>query len=330
MLSILRDKLNSTDAYYHYKWLLSATLKYGTEVVKLPQTNKLRLILGVGRSGTTWISQTLSRTTTPVRILGEPLFHFSPKLKFSNTNDHTAISYYAQISMLNRLEMAYRLLSSTKIEYSKYFSSKFLVRDDKNFKYILIKEVHSLLQTEFLVDRLKCPTILLCRNPLYVVDSLLDAQSLSTTYLKNEFNYILDQSLYELYFQDEKIRLKQCASKINALHESREKIILEKVFAIWIINCIFRKIGSTRDYVKVIDYEQVCINPDAYFLEMSNFLDFEYQVGSFNFSTTKTTVSSPYSVNRNTEVQIERDFRFLSSGDTSYINNFFEGFSITL
>lgn len=330
MVSILRKRLNSSDTYYYAKWLFLALKKYGTEVLRLPHTDKLRLILGVGRSGTTWVGKTLSRTTTPLRCLAEPLFHFSPLLKFSNNNDHTAIDYCVPTSMLNRLEMVYRLLANNKIEYSKYFSSEFLVRDDKDFKYILIKEVHSLLQTEFLIDRLKCPTILICRNPLYVADSLFDAQTLSTIYLKNEFTYLLNQTFYQHYFPDEEIKLMQCARKINSLKESREKIVLEKVFSILLINRMFKKIANTRDYVKVIDYENVCIHPDDNFSKMSDFFGFKYEIGSFNFSKIQSNISSPYSVNRHTEKQIERDYKFLVPSDISFINNFFEGNSIEL
>jgi hypothetical protein len=40
----------------------------------------LRLILGVGRSGTTWVSRVLGSTLQPIRYCCEPLFYLHPRL----------------------------------------------------------------------------------------------------------------------------------------------------------------------------------------------------------------------------------------------------------
>lgn len=332
MTTILRTCLNNSDTYYHYKWLLSVARKYSLEAINPPKSDKLRLILGVGRSGTSWIGQTLSRTKTPLRYLGEPLFHFSPSLMFSSRGDHTAINSCAATSMLNRLKTVYRLLGSKRVRYSKYYSDEFLIRDDKNFDHTLIKEVHSLLQTEFLVDKLKCPTILVYRDPMYVIDSLFDAQTLDTLYLNNEFTYMLNPIFYRHHFQDEAEVLMQCTIKIDSLEEGRLKEILKKFFSVSLINRMFKEIARSREYVRIVKYENLCLRPDDIFLELSNFFGFQYEAGDSHFSEIQSnaSASSTYSVNRNTKKQIARHYRFLKSADVSFVENFLNDNSVEL
>ena len=53
-------------------------------------TGKHIAILGVGRSGTTWLSNALALATPPLRFFHEPLYHLRPKLWLHFTKDVTA------------------------------------------------------------------------------------------------------------------------------------------------------------------------------------------------------------------------------------------------
>ena len=75
-------------------------------------TSRLRLVLGVGRSGTTWLSRVLAATTMPIRYVQEGFFRVEPKLEFATEGDHTAIAYRPQLNETHPLLCVYHAVAT--------------------------------------------------------------------------------------------------------------------------------------------------------------------------------------------------------------------------
>jgi hypothetical protein len=175
---------------YHCFWKYRIPIKKSA----IPMdTSSLRLVLGVGRSGTTWINRTLAKSSTPMVCLEEPMYHVIPTLCLSTGGDHTAIPFSLKINEKNvRLISTYRMLTSKSCRHQLLKIRSFpLHREDPNPKVMLIKEVHSLMATEFLAVELACPIILIKRNFITVTDSLMNFTGLDEPYLHGEFRNLL-------------------------------------------------------------------------------------------------------------------------------------------
>ena len=96
----------------------------------------LRLILGVGRSGTTWVSQVLARMNRPCRLLPEPLFRLAPPLPFHQKWDHTAVNY-EPLARKHPLLSAYRLLVDPQLDGA---ASNLMMRNDPGWRVCLVQE----------------------------------------------------------------------------------------------------------------------------------------------------------------------------------------------
>jgi hypothetical protein len=279
------------------------------------QPDKLRLILGPGRSGTSWLSKVLGKTNIPLRFINEPLYHYSPKLQFSKRYDHTAISYQPNMRDDHPLLKAYQSFTFSSFDWKKYLPSQLLLRDDREFSICLIKEVHSLLATEALLKKLKCQTIFITRDPLYVVDSLLSFRGLDAPIWRNETKYIREGHFLERFLPGRKnnIRKKLWAAKLNL--NKRERVTTEKVLTVAVINKMLEKLALHFSHVTHISYEKICAKPNEVISYASNFLNLEAGKETFRYLKATQSVANqndPYSVFRDTRGQLTRAFRFLS------------------
>jgi hypothetical protein len=291
---------------------------------------KLRLVLGVGRSGTTWISNTLARTQTPVVFLEEPIYHVYPPVCLANKIDHTASPFIIKRrNSADRLLTTYRLLSDlNSMAYRDLLSKRSfpIKRDDPGAEVVLIKEVHALLATEYLVSQLDCRAILISRHYITVVDSILNFSGLRDPYLWNEFNHINNISFLSRYFENEAAAIEKIQSNILNISDFRLKSIAVKALVVFLIQKIFTVIAASHKNVMLISYEEIMIDRDAMFEQMAAHLRIEYSKGNYSFGDINPTHEKPENnIARPDSEVFNRKHKFLSQYEIAYVEEMFAG-----
>ncbi len=314
MKSIISLYLNLQDAIWKYRLRRKYNSKYDSS------SSQLRLVLGVARSGTTWIANTLAQTKTAIRYFEEPLYYIKPRLRFSTGGDHTAVNF-DNLCFSNRLLEAYKVLTNEKINLNNFIYDKLFKRNDKNYKYVLVKEVHSLLGAEFLAKNLNCKILFILRDIVTIVDSIFNAQTLKTPYLKNEYKYLRNSNFINFYFKDKKNAIHTKIDEINSLGDYRKKTILSEALVMLLIQHFFKLIVQKYQNCTLVNYEDIVINPDEAFLNISNYFSFDYEKGAFDFSSKKDVYyGNPYySISRNTKDLLSRKNKFLSDNEVEEI-----------
>ncbi len=145
---------------------------------------RLRLVLGIGRSGTSWTAHVLAEANPQLAYLQEPLACLVPPTRLNHTPDSSAMPFSASVGPGHRL---FSILSAL----TAYPDSPILKDSARprglpaDPKMVLIKEVHALLGTHHLLDSKAC-AIALVRRPLDVLVSLADTFGHGTRYLDLE------------------------------------------------------------------------------------------------------------------------------------------------
>ncbi len=94
---------------WHWRWERRFKKRHPGLAQCPSDRSRLRLVLGLGRSGTTWLSRLLAATPTPLRFFSEPLPHFVPPIL--TKPDHGGISYRSHLPPEHRLLRAYEKLT---------------------------------------------------------------------------------------------------------------------------------------------------------------------------------------------------------------------------
>jgi len=277
------------------------------------EPGRLRLILGVGRSGTTWVSRVLSRTGRPMRLLIEPLFHLEPRLPFHVNGDHTAVGYQP-FSPDDPLLRAYSSLTQRNLSGPV----KGLERDDAGWQLCLVKEVHALMGTEGLLLAWQTPTLFLLRDPVYVVDSLFSAQTPQTIYLDHEVEAVLREEFLNRFLPDRQDKVRQLVFDAET-RQPRQRLILSKVLCTQLLQEMFLALSREFPPAKAFRYEQFCDAPHETFQAAAQALGIPWDkaMGAYLCQTMRADASSddPYSIMRNTAGQKTRSLKFLSPGE---------------
>lgn len=279
-----------------------------------PET--LRLILGVGRSGTTWVSRVLSKTRRRVRFFMEPLFHLEPRLPFHDTGDHTAVGYES-FSPDHPLLSAYRRIASRHLGGSQV---KGLERDDDAWELCLVKEVHALLGTEGLLRAWQTPALFVLRDPVNVADSLFAAQTLQTIYLNHEVEAVQQEAFLDRFAPGRQETVRQLFAGA-ARREPREQIILAKVICTQVLQEMFLALAEEFPFVKTLCYEKLCEAPRETLKAASQALSipWDQDIEEYLSKTMQADATSndPYSIMRNTAEQRMRPLKFLNPEETA-------------
>ena len=274
----------------------------------------LRLVLGVGRSGTTWVSHVFSSTLQPIRYCCEPLFYLHPRLAFHRKGDHTAVGY-------EEFEEGHPLLSAyLRLLDRDGFGVQpdTLRRNDDDWSLCLVKEVHALLGTEGLLRHCHPPTLFILRDPLYVADSLFSAQSLGTAYLDHEAKAVQQTNFLDRFLPGRQEDLERLFWVVR--HSGRrEQMILTKVLCIRLLQKMFVMLAREFPCAQIIHYEELCTAPSeglsAAAQALSLSWDHNMELSLAETSQADSISADPYSVMRNTAEQVQRRFKFLSASD---------------
>lgn len=226
--------------------------------------SRLRLVLGVGRSGTTWLAYVLGQTTTPIRFFMEGL----------------ADGYHPFLADVIPLDLA-----------------RYAERDDPDWQLCLIKEVHSLWMTEPMLKK-GCKAVLVVRDPVRVVDSLLTRDGLNGLYLCKEVGL--------------------------PLHGSRQKVISDMIDAVGVINATLRELARGFNNAMLVEYENMCKSPVSEFKAAATFLDLEWS-GKCEQLLNDTMTGQHredirFSIFRHTERQLDKPWTFLTTDEVGSVS----------
>ncbi len=305
------------------RWLAKFEAAYPFLSSYHSNTGALRLILGVGRSGTSWSGQVLARTKIPCRFFSEPLFHVAPRLPFHKKGDHTALEY-EELSNPHPLLAMYHLLAHRQFDTSVLKAAE---RDDADWKICLVKEVHALMGTEGLMRAWNPPTIFILRDPIYVADSLFSAQTLQSSYLHHEVLAVQKKRFLDRFAPGRRGAVERTFAGTERMEE-RLRTILRKLICIHLLQKMFCVLAHEFPCAKVIRYEEICERPQPTFQAAAEALGIAWDEAADAYlcktMQTDSSSSNPYSVMRNTAEQRARPFKFLSMTEQSLCRSVLE------
>jgi hypothetical protein len=286
---------------------------------------KLRLVLGLGRSGTTWVTNTLVKSNTPLRYFEEPLFHISPRLKFNTPPDHTAIGFSEYFPETHPLVRIYRVFCHRGMNL-QYVPQHYVKRNDDKFDIVLVKEVHGLLGTEALAKTLNIPILVITRNIFSVIDSLIKAQAIDTPYLLNEYKLVKENNFLNYYFPEKNEVLQSAFDQIDSVADKEDRILLEKLITSFLITKMFEKISKNTKNILLKTYENLCNRPNENYSQIAEFFSMDYRKDDYIFSrkgSKRDEEKDYYSLIRDTKQQLYKPYSIIHK-KISFINNFFK------
>lgn len=280
----------------------------------------LRLVLGVGRSGTTWLVKILSQVDTPLRVIQEPLPIIRSIARGLPRSVLNKDIYTHPLGRCNYLPDTHsviltynKCISAKRFKSEKHRPNKRVIKNVKDWKYLMIKEVNCLLATEALLNRYEnTKVIFIVRDPVYIVDSLFSAQgwdSSKEVYLNQE----------SLYFD----------INTDFIEDERLSVFAKKIQTIECMHTVFESVKEKyNDCVNIIKYEDLCKDPLSMFKSLAKFFDFEWGKKAEDFLSITLTPgdsnsqNNPYSIQRNTSNQVTRRFRYLSEKEVDFCYEF--------
>ncbi|MEA3353488.1 MAG: hypothetical protein U9Q33_06715 [Campylobacterota bacterium] len=298
--------------------------------------SKLRLILGVGRSGTSWLSKMLAECDENIRYFNEFLPHVKPTVRYSLENDYTAVDYKDVINEKDTIFTSYKYLTTDKFNkdlLDSNFIKRKLAKDCENPDIVLVKEVHSLLMSEGLLKKINTASITITRNSIYVLDSFLSYKEIHNPLWKNETNYIISNEEFQKKY---KINNKTINNLIKYRDDGkiRKNAIISKCLTIAIINKMLKQLGNDLPSCMHITYENLTQNPLEYFKKMSLHLDMSFGENAEkeleNSQKGIVNTKDPMSIQRDTKKQASREYRNLSPDEVAMLEVFLQECELNL
>lgn len=255
-----------------------------------------------------------------MRVLSEPLHHVRPRLRVGGRRDHTAIGYGRERVAIGSLLRAYSMLASPEVDAGLLgLDSRFALREDRDWELCLVKEVHALLGTEGLLEAMPTMSVLfITRSPLYVLDSLIAAQGVETSYLDGESRHVSRRR-----FSDRFLDGLAPAEQGRAGGGVRGRIV-RLIDTIWSMQEMFRRLGQDfQGRALVMSYEELCESPVRGFRELFEFLGIEWSRETEKEVEVTTSGSAggdldPYGTERLTAEQVTRPLRALTEAEAEY------------
>ena len=305
---------------------------------KRPTYQNTVLIYGPARSGTSWLSQVLGSTTIPIRFYNEPFFHMphssitttlpEPEGTYALRKDHTALPYTPDLEKDHWLLRSFNSLHETDPDFKFSFRKhlpKVVLRNDKAPKVTLIKEVHSLLALEGILKSLKCKTIVITRNPLYAVDSLLSFRTLAAHMWRKEANFVTSKKFLDRFNISQ--RNKILAFYLTNVDDgiSRKGVLFSKVLTVALLNQMLTQLAIENENVCHIRYETLCENPIDNFKRLGAFVGIITDQPMINFieqlAESSTQDDGPYSLQKNAKTQIRKPLKFITTDEMNELES---------
>lgn len=275
------------------KWHIHNIKLHGEKsYVRSIDDSKLRFIIAPGRSGTTWVGKCLSFSTSKIRYISEPLPHYLPRIYNGDKSDHSFASPNENMGILHPFNQVIRACAGdlTKEHFLPDYWKRKVIRWEDNPEFILIKEVHGVLALPRLKNAFpNAKFLVLSRNPLYVVDSLLTYKNMDILLWEQEYKYLC--TCYD--------------------HEDNIERLIQSVN---LINLFLYKFRNTKN-VFHISYEELTEKTMSNFNKIFSFMDFKINKDVIekiqSTMKIKPGIDGHTSIYVNTKEQSRRDFRVL-------------------
>jgi hypothetical protein len=301
---VVLDKLN----LYHILYNRFIENRHKT---KHKNQNDLILVLGVGRSGSTWLSNTLAKSSSIGRFYEEPLYKskFPILLNDFNHKEHTAIPNNENEKYKVRLDKFINLLQLSTMPENIFLKcgvdKTYRKRDD--IGKVLIKEVHALLGYENFINKKQTKIILLKRNFYQHVDSIMEYVGIESPLLLAEFLSLNNIDFFEKIEVRNIKLITDIITDIKSVDNKRSKVILIRTFVVFIISKYFGILNRNRN-VLLVDYDDLVLDRDGGFQHICEFLEINYKERAYIFNERQHVI-------RNDEEIKMRKYKFLNSGD---------------
>jgi len=265
-------------------------------------TARLRLVLGLGRSGTSWSVEVLSRCEGNMRVYGEPLHHLRPKLSISDSPDRVASDYFDTLPQRHPLLRAYADLSADRAPAVDPAAGSELRQADQP-DHVLIKEVHALLATPAVLKATGAKAVVITRDPLRVADSIFDCQGLESPYLHHEFAACSDTRLLaQIGTPAQTTRRLAIWREIDATTSRDDRRVLSTIWAAAIVQRLLQHTAEQMpERVMLMAYEQAVLDPQAAFASAAAHLGLTFGQAAQDFckqTRSRDESQDPYSIYR--------------------------------
>ncbi len=281
----------------------------------------LRLLLGVGRSGTTWIANSLARSNRKISFYEEPLRIVTPPLVLCNyREDHTAIDFCLKASPeADNLRLAYQLLAlpdsrSYLTNFGQSHRNRNRIVPDADM--VLIKEVHGLMATEFLARNMDCRFLLIRRNLLYLLDSIMAHCGDKRNYLYPEYQFIKASDMTTASISRHNDFIQSRIRETEQMNPNcRQRLLSERMVAAFVIQEYFAVVAAKYPNAMLVDYDKILLNRDSHFSSMAEFLGLKYTPGDYQFTDRQH-------ITRTDRELRERKFKSLTPIEIGFIKDF--------
>jgi len=331
-ITISNSSLSNADRAYHKLFYT----EHPELLSKRDLTRNGVLVLGPARSGTSWLSSVLSYSENVRLYFNEPLYHINPFLPFGEVtgqrpyflrNDHTAAPYTKCLSKEHPLWCVYKSLLNTSFNGVKMLNGverNIIQLKPQTKGKVLIKEVHALMASEGLVSRWDGPIIMITRNPVFAVDSLLHYRTLKAHMWRKEAQHICENSFLKRFFTTKIAVIQNYLKQYVDDGESRSSVIMSKVLTVAIINRMLQTLAKENKAICFIQYEELCRNSEVNFKHIADHCGLETGSAMKHFIAKSTTTEDvvdpdPYNVFRNSKGMVKRPLKFIKENELENI-----------
>lgn len=295
-------------------------------------------VLGIGRSGTSWLTEMLSLSATPHRSIGEP---FSRLYEYPFVNKSPYIPWWIPPNNPDSREMQWgrSVLAELKTDYRIIRPDLIVntVRESSTTNaspnVVIIKEVHNLLSFPSLLHSFPCDNVVLVtRDPARVVDSMFSGHpNHHRRYLQEEIQcvrqFVRGRHCYEHgnIFNELMKKVtsenKMSSKQMQSLIVNRNSVYTYAV-VVHLINEFLSRWLQNRDGAVTVSYENLCIQPLKLIQQLYTSLGLG-EVCNFEEKLEKLTAANEtgyYSTNKCSSRQLSKPYRILTKRQIAKIH----------
>lgn len=229
-------------------WLMAERKRRDSHSIEWP--GRLCLLLGVGRSGTSWVGDVLAAANREnLAYLKEPLTHLSKPILFNHTPDNAALGFRRQIHAPHRLwSIMAAITQNPRSPLLAENARPFGVNSAAN--RVLVKEVHALLATHHLLAR-GVSTVAMVRRPLDILRGIYNTFGSDVRYLEQE-SIEVRKSPFLSYIG---LNLRPMVLRWDGKSSARLLVTIH------LLHRYFRRLALQYPYLKTVRYEDLKAHP---------------------------------------------------------------------
>lgn len=282
-------------------------------------------ILGVGRSGTTWLGDLVSLTKSPIKYLDEPFPKLKKDILLKSFPFKYKVPWFLPFDCTNQQLSEFLKVLSKFQDSNDVFRGNFLnhtlKKDDESFSNLLIKDVHQLgVYPRALANMPNTRIVIITRDTKRVVDSLFNTFGMDNNYLMSEYDYLKkrirkNKSSGNIYI-DAAIRSLSLEAisyfkKIHLFENKPKKLAL-------IIHVISQSLilwANDDKRVLHVTHENLCLDIYKQIKHIYSHIELDYDSSILNMVKEKTTGSEhgSFDTSKNSLAVLNQKYRVLDN-----------------